>query len=108
MSKPTLILVSNKKQLVSSIADQPINWMAKLKEKTAKERENNLVANVTPEREESSFSGWDNRVTCTQCSYLATNGQCLNAKAAGAAGKYHPSLIFLDAVRASRQGAYNG
>jgi hypothetical protein len=33
---------------------------------------------------------WDNRITCTQCAYLATNGQCLNSKAAGAIGKYHP------------------
>jgi hypothetical protein len=33
---------------------------------------------------------WDNRITCYRCSYLATNGQCLNAKAAGALGKYHP------------------
>jgi hypothetical protein len=78
------------KQSPSPIADQPIDWMARLKEKTAKEGENNLMANVTPEREESSFSGWDNRITCYQCSYLATNGQCLNAKAAGAIGKYHP------------------
>jgi hypothetical protein len=64
--------------------------MAKLKEKIAKEKENNAMTNTTPEREESSFSGWDNRITCNRCAYLATNGQCLNSKAAGAIGKYHP------------------
>jgi hypothetical protein len=90
MSKPTLELVNNEKQSLSPIADQPIDWMAKLKEKLAKEKEYNVMTNATPEREESSFSGWDNRITCYRCSYLATNGQCLNSKAAGAPGKYHP------------------
>jgi hypothetical protein len=52
--------VNDEKQSVSSIADQPINWMAKLKEKIAKEKENNAMTNATPEQEESSFSGWDN------------------------------------------------
>ncbi|MGR6034636.1 MAG: hypothetical protein ACU4EQ_08235 [Candidatus Nitrosoglobus sp.] len=90
MRKPTLRLVNNKKQSAPPVANQPIDWMAKLKEKIAKERENNLTANAISEREENSFSGWDNRITCSRCSYLATNGQCLNSVAAGAMGKYHP------------------
>jgi hypothetical protein len=90
MSKPTLRSANDEKQSLSSIANQPIDWMAKLREKLAKEKEYNSMTNATPEREESSFSGWDNRVTCTQCSYLATNGQYLNSVAARAIGKYHP------------------
>lgn len=45
-----------------------------------------IAKKKTPPKPEA----WDNRIKCIQCIHLATNGQCLNARAAGAPGRYHP------------------
>jgi hypothetical protein len=82
MSKPYLQLVTNRKQSDTSEPDQPIDWTAKLKEAVAQKR-----AETTLKKIEDSE---DNRIKCYQCSYLASNGSCLNSKAAGAVGPYHP------------------